>query len=88
MRPNRFLGIVAMVGLPLWLLALGLSPSAGQDPGVRPAVVWEYKTFFGHRRQDDDRALNQFGQEGWELVVIGEDPRELVRYVFKRPKRK
>jgi hypothetical protein len=44
---------------------------------------WEYKTVFG---TINDRKLNEFGKDGWELIVI-ESPNSILmerRYYFKR----
>jgi hypothetical protein len=88
MRSSRWAAIGAVVCLGAGLLALGNAASHGQAPVPKAAVVWEYSTQFGANRQDHDEMLNQAGQDGWELVAVSDDPRELVRYTFKRPKQK
>jgi hypothetical protein len=88
MRNNKWVGFVAGAGLAVGLLTLGNASSPGQVPAAKAGVVWEYKTHFGPTGQDADEVLNGAGREGWELVAIGDDSRNLVRYVFKRPKQK
>lgn len=88
MKPYRRTGAAAAAALTLGLLLLWIPASSGQPPDAKPAAPWEYKTFFGLNRQTNDEELNRLGQEGWELVAVGDDPRGLVRYVFKRLKRK
>ena len=58
------------------------------EPAPKPRVAWEYKTFYGGSRDEHDEELNKLGGEGWELVALGDDPRSLIRYVFKRQKQK
>ena len=45
---------------------------------------WEYATvpLIEHATQE---ILNQWGEDGWELVSVGSQPQGLVAY-FKRPK--
>ncbi len=88
MRSNRWVIFVTLVVSGAGLLALGNATSNGQAPAAKPGVIWEYQTQFGPNRQANDDLLNRAGQEGWELVAVGDDPRELVRYTFKRPKQK
>ncbi len=91
MRSNGWMGFGAVAGLGLGLLALGNPKSNGQAPEVKPGVVWEYRTIFehtGHSRQNNDELLNRAGQEGWELVAVGEGSLGQVRCTFKRPKPK
>jgi hypothetical protein len=47
---------------------------------TRPA--WEYKVI---HISMDERSLNTFGGDGWELVAIDSEGRDKV-YYFKRPK--
>jgi hypothetical protein len=88
MKPDRWSAAALTVALLVGLLAVWNPASPGQAPEAKPAVGWEYKTFFGPTRQGSDEVLNRLGEDGWELVAIGDDPRGLVRYVLKRPKRK
>jgi hypothetical protein len=61
--------------------------SFGQAP-ARPGARWEYKEQFWPISQENDALLDREGKEGWELVAVGVDPKNLVRYTFKRPKQR
>jgi hypothetical protein len=87
MRSSRWVVLVAVVSLGAGLLALGNANSSGQVAAIKPGLVWEYKTHFGHSGGDPDGLLNSAGQEGWELVAVS-DAREQIRYTFKRLKQK
>jgi hypothetical protein len=86
-RSNRWIGLTVMFVLVAGLLTVWGSASPGQPPASKTGVIWEYKTDYGPNRQSNDELLNKLGQEGWELVAVGDDPRGFVRYVFKRPRR-
>ena len=48
-------------------------------------VKWEYKTKYNEFRLSD-KALDEFGQDGWELVSLTQDVLyKTWSYVFKRP---
>jgi hypothetical protein len=49
----------------------------------KPAVAWEYRTLIPPNGEPD-KALNELGRQGWELVTATDIPRFGVRYVFKR----
>ena len=66
--------------------------SAFAQPAGATAGRWEYKaTFLSLTGRGDEyvasleKALNQFGSEGWELVSIPDSPNGI--HYFKRPKR-
>lgn len=88
MRSSRWAAIGAVVCLGAGLLALGNAASHVQVPAPKAEVVWEYSTQFGSDRADNVELLKRAGQDGWELVAVSDDPRDLVRYTFKRPKQK
>jgi hypothetical protein len=70
------------------MLLLAHSRGLAQPQRVRPPVAWEYKTFYWSGG-DPTRALNDLGQEGWELVATrgyGDENQSQTLYVFKRPK--
>jgi hypothetical protein len=75
-------------GLVAGMLALAHSRGLAQPQAARPAVAWEYKTFYWGGG-DPTRSLNDLGQQGWELVAIrgyGDENQSQTLYVFKRPK--
>jgi hypothetical protein len=103
MKGNRLAGVAAMSLLTIWLLTTWGPASPGQVPVVESAgkqmekvgvpaqrtrMAWEYKTFYAGTRDDHDEALNKLGEEGWELVAVADDPRNMYRYVLKRHKQR
>lgn len=55
--------------------------------------VWEYHTIQSwkqgtnfHWSSSQDGFLNDMGQKGWELVSVVERERNMVEWIFKRPK--
>jgi len=57
-------------------------------PDDSSAVVWEYRVVKIHARHEDvlEKALNDHGVEGWEVVFMCEPVSCEYRCVFRRPR--
>ena len=73
------LGVILFLALVLSLLPLAGSPVASRE-------MWEYKAVEIRRNAErSERALNQLGARGWELVTVdGKDGDKKALYTFKR----
>ena len=88
MRSSRWAYMAMAAGLVAGMFALANSQGLAQPQAAKPAVTWEYKTFYWSGG-DPTRSLNDLGQQGWELVAIrgyGDENQSQTLYVFKRPK--
>ena len=88
MRSSRLAYMAMAAGLVAGILALANSQGLAQRQAVKPAVTWEYKTFYWGGG-DPTGSLNDIGQLGWELVAVrgyGDANQSQTLYVFKRPK--
>ena len=75
-------------GLVAGVLSLANSRGFAQPQAVKPAVTWEYKTFYWGGG-DPAGSLNGLGQQGWDLVAVrgyGDENPSQTLYVFKRPR--
>ena len=73
------LGVILCLALVLSLLPLAGSPVSSRE-------MWEYKAVEIRRNPErSERALNQLGASGWELVTVdGHDGKKRALYTFKR----
>jgi uncharacterized membrane protein YagU involved in acid resistance len=85
MRFNRSIGVAVVLGLLLGLLTSWSSTGSGQAQQEKPPVTWEYKTL-APPAANPEEALNQLGQQGWELAAITTFSNQPL-YIFKRAKR-
>jgi hypothetical protein len=81
MKSRTWVGCLAGVALGFALSSLSPPQLIGQDKAKEPEmkpVKWEYSV----KTRGDEKTLNEYGDEGWELVC--HDPGASF---FKRPKR-
>jgi Domain of unknown function (DUF4177) len=72
-------GVVLLIAMTVLLCVVGWAGLA-QERKTQPA--WEYKVI-GHGTASGEKELNEFGQQGWELVSVTNDG---VTYYLKRKK--
>lgn len=74
------------VGVAVVALAVRASLVEAQPAAANPRVQWEYR-ILELTGAANERELNTFGAEGWELVAFGRIPGSAIdHYVFKRTK--
>ena len=94
------LSLAVTVTLLLMALPQAETFAQAQKSGSMEIQKWEYRvvTFSSSRGQtagdveslrarnkDSEKALNELGAEGWELVAVRENPSRDPVYYFKRP---
>lgn len=75
--------VLAAVAAALLLCAAGWTAYAQRGRAKRGA--WTYKAVTASTVQPDEKALNELGAQGWELVGVTEVGGTTF-YFFKRPK--
>ena len=79
MSATQRFGMLLIVGLAL-LLGSAWQFAGAQGEKAKVAHRWEYKTVRG------TDTLSELGDEGWELVAVGQPESRLVYCYLKRPK--
>jgi hypothetical protein len=90
MRSNKLQSVILLCGLLLGFLVLCDRTVPGQAPATKPSVKWEYMSLLDDNVDDKMvRDLDEFGQQGWELVTItrpGSPNQHQLSCVLKRVK--
>ena len=79
-----FVGLLAVAGL---LTGIAILPSTAQPIAPKAQMTWEYKVT--QETIPDEKALNELGKEGWELVTATTNSSNFApgtTFVFKRAK--
>jgi hypothetical protein len=79
MSAAQRLGLLLLVGC-AFILGSAWQFAGAQGEKVKAVQRWEYKTIRGVD------TLNELGDEGWELVSVGQPEARLVYLYLKRPK--
>jgi hypothetical protein len=79
MSSTQRFGLLLIVGL-AFLLGSAWQFAGAQGEKAKAAQRWEYKTIRG------TDTLGELGDEGWELVAVGQPEARLIFCYLKRPK--